>query len=177
MEKNAIDFNFELCNYKENLRAFAMSFTHNIDDADDLVQDTFVKAIRYAKNFKKGTNLKAWLYMILRNTFINGYHRKNLARTFMDNNVDISIQPGIHTTSNKGIGKCIMNDISNALKKLEPQYLIPFIKNFEGYKYHEIAEEMKIPIGTVKTRIHVARRILKANLKMYGEPFTNQEPL
>lgn len=172
MKTSSTDFNFELCNYKENLRAFAMSFTHNIDDADDLVQDTFVKAIRYAKNFKKGTNLKAWLYMILRNTFINSYRRKNLARSFMDNNVDISIHPGKNTTSNMGVGKCILNDLNNALKKLEPQYAIPFIKNFEGYKYHEIAEEMKIPIGTVKTRIHLARKILKSNLKMYKEQFT-----
>jgi RNA polymerase sigma factor (sigma-70 family) len=170
MKTPSTDFNFELCNYKENLRAFAMSFTQDIDDADDLVQDTFVKAIRYANNFKKGTNLKAWLYMILRNTFINSYRRKNLARVFMDTNVDVNVHSG--TTLNMGVGKCILNDINHALKNLEPQYSIPFIKYFEGYKYHEIAELMKIPIGTVKTRIHVARKILKSNLKMYQGQFT-----
>jgi RNA polymerase sigma factor (sigma-70 family) len=175
METPSTDFDFELCSYKENLMAFAMSFTHNIDDADDLVQETFLKAVRYAKKFKKGTNLKAWLFMILRNTFINSYRRKNLAKIFMDDNVDININPGMGVTFNLGVGKCVMNDINRALKRLEPQYYIPFIKYFEGYKYHEIAELLKIPIGTVKTRIHVARGILKSTLKMSKERFSGPD--
>lgn len=175
MKTPSTEFNLELCGYKENLRAFALSFTHNVDDADDLVQDTFVKAIRYARNFKKGTNLKAWLFMILRNTFINSYRRKNLAKVFMDNNVDININPGTGATYNRGVGKCIMNDINIALKGLEPQYYFPFMRYFEGYKYHEIAKTLRIPIGTVKTRIHIARGILKSNLKMYEERFSKLE--
>lgn len=76
MKESSPEFHFELCRYKEKLWSFAMSYTHNADDADDLVQDTFLKAIRYAENFKQGTNLKAWLFMILKNTFLNNYRKK-----------------------------------------------------------------------------------------------------
>lgn len=166
------DFNFELCRYKENLWSFAMSYTHNVEDADDLVQDTFLKALRYAKNFKKGTNLKAWLFMILKNTFLNSYRKRKLIKKILDDQTDISFHSGIKTTLNLGLGKCIMDDIHEALKNLQPQYYDPFVRYFEGYKYHEIAKELNIPIGTVKTRIHIARGNLKSNLKMYQEQFS-----
>jgi len=165
------DFNFELCSFKENLWSFAMSYTHNVEDADDLVQDTFLKAIRYAKNFKKGTNLKAWLFMILKNTFLNSYRKKRLIKKIIDDQTDISFHSGINAVVNMGLGKCMMDDIHEALKNLPPQYYIPFVRYFEGYKYHEIAKELNIPIGTVKTRIHIARGSLKSNLKMYREEF------
>lgn len=169
------DFNFELWSYKENLRSFAFSFTQNDDDADDLVQDTLLKALRYAKNYKPGTNLKGWLYMILRNTFINNYRRKNLSKRFMNYSVDITkISSSLGAIHNTGVGKCIINDVFSALDHLQPQYCTPFVMYFEGYKYHEIAEKLNIPIGTVKTRIHVARGILKTNLKAYKDQVFNE---
>ncbi|MNY44475.1 ECF RNA polymerase sigma factor SigW [compost metagenome] len=67
------------------------------------------------------------------------------------------------------MGKFVMEDIDKAMGKLEPEYSVPFLKYFEGYKYHEIAEELNIPIGTVKTRIHIARQSLKFQLKMYAK--------
>jgi RNA polymerase sigma-70 factor (ECF subfamily) len=73
--------------------------------------------------------------------------------------------------TNKGENKFIMDDINKALEKLQPEYSGPFLRYFEGYKYHEIAEELNIPIGTVKTRIHMARQILKQQLKMYQNSF------
>ncbi|WGQ10678.1 RNA polymerase sigma factor [Pedobacter gandavensis] len=168
------DFNFQLWSYRESLRTFAFAFTQNDDDAEDLVQDTLLKALRYAKNFKQGTNLKGWLYMILRNTFINNYRRKNLSKRFMNYHVDLtSITSCLGATHNTGVGKCIIDDVFSALDQLQPQYCIPFVKYFEGYKYHEIAEELNIPIGTVKTRIHVARSILKTHLKAYQDEFFN----
>ncbi|WP_316752450.1 RNA polymerase sigma factor [Pedobacter gandavensis] len=174
MNTTTIDFNFQLWSYKDNLRSFALAFTQNDDDADDLVQDTMLKAIRYEKNFKHGTNLKGWLYMILRNTFINSYRRRNLAKTFMNYGVDITTTgAALGASHNSGMGKCILNDIQCALKKLQPQYYTPFVKYFEGYKYHEIAKELNIPIGTVKTRIHVARGLLKNDLKSYQDQFFN----
>ena len=164
-----IDFNFELCRYRENLWSFAMSYTHNVEDADDLVQDTFLKALRYAKNFKTGTNLKAWLFMILKNTFLNSYRKRKLIKKILDDQRDLSFHSGIRGTQNLALSKCIMDDIHQVLKNLQPQYSDPFMRYFEGYKYHEIAKALNIPIGTVKTRIHIARGNLKSKLKMYQE--------
>lgn len=176
MNTNAFDFNFELCSYKDSLRSFAMSFTHNADDADDLVQETMLKAIRYAARFKDGTNLKGWLYMILKNTFINYYRRNIRIKNFMVNQVDVSLDAmDSGATHNQGVNKCVMDDINRALNLLQPQYVIPFLRYFEGYKYHEIAIELAIPIGTVKTRIHIARSILKKNLKMYEDKVFSNE--
>lgn len=173
METNLNQFNRELYVHREALRAFAFSFTKDNDDADDLVQDTLLKAIHYAQKFQEGTNLKGWLYTILKNTFINNYRRKTKINSFVSVTDDISSeQLKFSASRNKGEGQCTMDDIHKALNKLQPEYYIPFMKYFEGYKYHEIAEELHIPIGTVKTRIHVARGILKNNLKMYKEQFS-----
>lgn len=83
-----------------------------------------------------------------------------------------SAQLQTSATGNSGENKFIREDIHNAMKKLHPEYLIPFVKYFEGFKYHEIAEMLQIPIGTVKTRIHIARVLLKKNLKIYSKEFT-----
>ena len=165
-------FNTQLYTFKDCLKGFAMTFTKDDDDANDLVQDTLLKAIRYSNSYHEGTNLKGWLYTILRNTFINDYRRKKHGKTMITVTEDISSQQlVISAAHNKCENKFMMEDIQVALKNLEPNYRIPFIKYFEGYKYHEIAEELHIPIGTVKTRIHVARVILKKNLKMYSDEF------
>ncbi len=172
METKMTDFNHELYMYKDSLRSFAYSFTKDADDADDLVQDTLLKAIHYATKFKEGTNLKGWLYTILKNTFINSYRRKTKINSMVSVTEEISSdQLRFSASNNKGENKCMMDDIHKALDKLQPEYYIPFMKYFEGYKYHEIAIELQIPIGTVKTRIHAARVILKNNLKMYQELF------
>lgn len=173
MENKTTNFNHELYLYKDSLRSFAFSFTKDADDADDLVQDTLLKAIHYAAKFKDGTNLKGWLYTILKNTFINSYRRKTKINSLVSVTDEItSDQLKFSASNNRGENKCMMDDIHKALDKLQPEYYIPFIKYFEGYKYHEIAEELRIPIGTVKTRIHAARGILKNNLKMYQEQFS-----
>lgn len=172
METIRTDFNSQLYTHKDGLLSFAMSFTKDTDDAADLVQDTLLKAIHYAQNFKEGTNLKAWLYTILRNTFINTYRRKQRVKTMVTVTDEISSdQLRFSSTNNQGENKCTMDDINKALAKLQPCYSVPFLRFFEGYKYHEIADELNIPIGTVKTRIHLARGILKKNLKMYHEQF------
>ena len=74
-------------------------------------------------------------------------------------------------SNNLGENKFMMEDINKAMKGLQPEYAIPFLKYFEGYKYHEIADELQIPIGTVKTRIHMARQVLKGSLKMYAQEY------
>lgn len=174
MNTNPLEFNAQLYSLKDNLRRFAMSFTRNDDDADDLVQDTMLKAIRYSSRFETGTNLKSWLFMILKNTFINNYRRKHKFNVFMsENSIDVADNIPDNSSYNLGESKCILDDIHKVLAKLPHDYQYPFIKYFEGYKYHEIARELDIPIGTVKTRIHLARAILKKNLKAYKTRLRN----
>ena len=171
MKTDLLDFNQQLFTLKDSLRNFAISFTRNEDDADDLVQDTMLKAVRYAEKFETGTNLKSWLYMILKNTFINNYRRKNKLKSYMAESIGLMDSYESNSSRNTGESKCILDDIHRVLNKLPHEYYYPFIKYFEGYKYHEIADELKIPIGTVKTRIHCARIVLKKNLKMYRSEF------
>lgn len=170
MKTDSLDFNGQLYSLRENLRRFAVSLTRNDEDAEDLVQDTMFKAIKNSERFEAGTNLKSWLYMILKNTFINNYRRKNRMNYFMtENSRDIANNLEISSSSNHGESKCILNDIYYLLERLPYEYYYPFIKYFEGYKYQEIANELQIPIGTVKTRIYCARVLLKKNLRVYKE--------
>ncbi|WP_442592111.1 RNA polymerase sigma factor [Pedobacter sp. AW31-3R] len=162
------DFNCQLYSYKDSLHAFALSFTKDREDANDLVQDTMLKAINYAAHFKEGTNFKAWLYTIMKNTFINNYRRSTRTHAILTVTDEISSDKLHYSASvNDSDSKFLMEDIYKALGKLQPDYYVPFLKYFEGFKYHEIAEQLDIPIGTVKTRIHVARQLLKKSLKMH----------
>lgn len=162
----------EICSHRSCLESFALKFTNDIEDANDLVQDTIIKAIRYHNLYKQGTNLRGWLYTIMRNTFINDYRKGSKRNAIMETSEDLSsYQLRSSATMNQGENKFIMEDIHKALGRLQPDYSRPFLRYFEGYKYHEIAEELQIPIGTVKTRIHMARQILKAQLKMYRDKF------
>lgn len=163
-----ITLNNEICNHRSCLEAFAMKFTNDVEDANDLVQDTIIKAIRYHNLYKQGTNLRGWLYTIMKNTFINDYRKGNRRNAVIQTCEDIySFQLLATAQNNQGENKFMMEDINKAMDKLQPEYSRPFLRYFEGYKYHEIAMEMNIPIGTVKTRIHMARQFLKQQLKMY----------
>ena len=163
-----IEFNTLVMHQASSLKIYALHFTHDADDANDLVQDTILKAITYYNKFKEGTNLKGWLYTIMKNTFINNYRRFVKINTFVTKTDEISSsQLSYSATVNGGEPKFVMDDIKRALSKLQQVYYVPFTMHFEGYKYHEIADHLAIPIGTVKTRIHVARKLLKKSLKAY----------
>jgi RNA polymerase sigma-70 factor (ECF subfamily) len=163
-----IEFNTLVMRQASSLKMYALHFTHDADDANDLVQDTMLKAITYYNKFKEGTNLKGWLYTIMKNTFINNYRRFVKINTFVTKTDEISSsQLSYSATVNGGEPKFVMDDIKKALSKLQEEYYVPFTMYFEGYKYHEIADHLDIPIGTVKTRIHVARKLLKKSLKAY----------
>ena len=153
-----------------SLRMHALNFTKDIEDANDLVQDTMLKAIRFYQNFQEGTNFKGWLFVIMKNTFINNYRKSAKAKTLITQDDEISSANLMYSSEkNASVGKMIVDDIQKALNQLPEVYSQPFIKYFEGFKYHEIADELQIPLGTVKTRIHVAREMLKKYLKTYAK--------
>lgn len=171
-----IEFNTLVMRQAGSLKMYALHFTHDSEDANDLVQDTLLKAITYYNKFKEGTNLKGWLYTIMKNTFINNYRRFIKISAFVTKSEDISSSNLLFSSSkNQGESKFVMDDIRRALDKLPDEYYIPFIRYYEGHKYHEIADYLNIPIGTVKTRIHVARKLLKKSLKPYEHP--NKKPV
>lgn len=165
---NSIEFNSLVIQHSDSLKSYAKNFTKDHEDANDLVQDTLVKAITYFKNFREGTNLKGWLYTIMKNTFINNYRRVTRSNYFITKEEEISsANLVVSSTKNLGENKFMMEDINSALSNLPEDYYTPFTMYFEGYKYHEISEHLDIPIGTVKTRIHVARKTMKKTLSAY----------
>lgn len=163
-----LEFSYSLNKLSSSLKPFALKLTRDRDDANDLLQDTMVKAFTNRDKFTDGTNLKAWLYTIMKNTFITNYQRMVRRATFVDttdnlhfiNSTDSKIENGAY-------GSFAMDDITAAIDGLEGVYKVPFMMHFRGFKYHEIAEELDIPIGTVKNRIHIARKLLKENLLVY----------
>ncbi len=153
------------------LRGLAMQLTKNRDDANDLVQETMLKALKYKSRFHEG-NLKGWLFTILRNSFINQYRRMAKRKTFIDTTVNAYfIDMPVQKADNQAELRFIRKDLEKAISELSPDYRVLFMLNMEGFKYHEIAEELNMPIGTVKTRIFVARRMLRKKLAAYGEEF------
>jgi len=167
-----IPFESMVIKEKKSLRNLAFQLTKNSDDAEDLVQDTMLKALKYKDKFLEGTNFKGWLFTILKNTFINNYRRMVKRNTFIDtsdNSYFIDIPT--HKTDHQAELNFIRKDLETAIKGLQKELKVTFLLNMEGFKYHEIAEELNIPIGTVKTRIFVAKRLLRKKLSVYGSEF------
>lgn len=161
-----VQFNSLIVRQINLINLYAHYFSHDADVANDLMQDTMLRAISNYTKFKEGTNIKGWLFTIMKNIFINDYRR--LARNgFAQKNI---LFTGLNSINNQGEAKFIIDDIKEALNKLPKEYCVPFTMYYEGHKYHEIAECLIIPIGTVKTRIHIARMILKKALKPYSTP-------
>jgi RNA polymerase sigma factor (sigma-70 family) len=175
---HAIPFESMVQKESSSLRSLAMQLTKNIDDANDLVQDTVLKALKYQDKFSEGTNFKGWLFTIMKNSFINNYRRMVKRNTFLDatDNTYFLDLPS-HRTENQGELNFIRKDLDVAIKSLPIELKITFMLNIEGFKYHEIAEELNIPIGTVKTRIFVAKRILRKKLSVYGKEFGYDKPV
>jgi RNA polymerase sigma factor (sigma-70 family) len=162
-------FNLMVTEHASSLNAYALKFTKDTDDAQDLIQDTMLKAIRYFHKFDPDTNLKAWLFVIMKNTFINNFRKNRKIQPFISQE-ELSSANLIRTATRNGSeGNFVMKDIKKAISKIPEAYAFSFVRYFEGYKYHEIAQELNIPIGTVKTRIHQARELLKKQLQFYRE--------
>ena len=167
-DMTALEFSYAITQSTKALKPFALRLTRDMDDAADLLQDTVLKAFVHKDKFSEGTNLKAWMYTIMKNTFITNYQKLVKRRTFIDTTENLHfINSTQFTTRNDGEQKFTMDDIQKALSTLENSFREPFMMYFHGYKYHEISDKLSIPIGTVKNRIHLARKELKDVLKMY----------
>ncbi len=163
LEFNSID------QVSQSLRPFALKLTKDVEEANDLLQETMLKAFTNRDKFAEGTNLKAWLYTIMKNTFITNYQRLVRRNTFIDTTDNLHyINSSENTTENLAYSEFALEDINHAIDNLDDAYKTPFMMHFRGFKYHEIAERLSIPIGTVKNRIHIARKELKAKLRQYA---------
>ena len=165
----AIEFTNHIGKVSKSLRPFALRLTKDVEDANDLLQDTLLKAFTNRDKYTDGTNLKAWLYTIMKNTFITNYQRMVRKNTFIDTTDNLHyINSMESSTDNMAYSSFAQDDINRAVNGLEDTYKTPFMMHFRGFKYHEIAAKLNIPIGTVKNRIHIARKELKGQLKVYA---------
>ncbi len=160
-----IEFQQRYNEYHDLLFGFAMKLTRNLDNANDLMQETACRAFRHRGKFTIGTNFKAWMTTIMRNTFINGYRKKRTR-----NKVEAPIEDFLFAIENKTINgtaesSVMMNELEALLGKLSTTYRIPFVMFVKGYQYQEIAEQLDIPIGTVKSRIYSARQNMQKMIK------------
>ena len=165
---STIEFDQLLMNNTEFLKPFAVTLTRDNEVAKDLLQETMYRALANKEKYNTGTNIKAWLYTIMRNIFINNYRRKAKQNTIFDNTPnDYLLDYNQQTISNRAEGVLSMKGIQAAIHNLPHIFRNPFMLYFEGYKYHEIAEMLAEPLGTIKSRIHFARKLLKEQLTRF----------
>ncbi len=164
----AMEFNYQLTNLSGNLERFALSLTSNMEDAKDLLQETFLKAISYRDKFEDNTNLKAWTFTIMKNTFINNYRRAVKSNTTFDHTDDLYF---LNLKQESGYNNPDSNistkEIEKKINLLEDEFRVPFLMHTQGYKYKEIADKLDLKIGTVKSRIFFTRKKLMESLKDY----------
>ncbi|MCL1615524.1 sigma-70 family RNA polymerase sigma factor [Bacteroides sp. ET71] len=159
-------FATELVGVQDDLLRFAYKLTADRDEANDLLQDTSLKALDNEEKYEPATNFKGWIYTIMRNIFINNYRRIVREQTFIDtteNQYHLNTPQGEAFESTESTYDLKeMHRIVNALPK---EYRIPFSMHIAGFKYREIAEKLNIPLGTVKSRIFFTRQRLQQELK------------
>jgi RNA polymerase sigma-70 factor (ECF subfamily) len=162
----AIEFSHKLIALESKLQYFANLLTSNEEDAKDLVQDTFYKALINKDKFQPDTNLKAWTYTIMKNTFINNYRRNVKSNTILDISEDLYYLRNMARSDDESAeSKLAVEDIHKTINSLEEEHRKPFEMHTAGYKYKEIADSLHLSIGTVKSRIFFTRKKLMDGLK------------
>ena len=143
-----------------------MTLTRNGEDAKDLMQETVYKAFKNLKQFKVGSNFRAWMAMIMRNAFINKYRKDKRKHSFENNFDAININ---HLTKqavyNEGTSNSMVSELKSLINELNEDLQKPFLLHYIGFKYEEIAQKMNLPLGTIKSKIHHARKELKRKIK------------
>jgi RNA polymerase sigma-70 factor (ECF subfamily) len=158
----------KLLGLQSNLTSFAFQLTANKESAMDLVQDTTLKVLDNEEKYVDNVNFKGWVFTIMRNIFINNYRRRVRSSTVIDTTEDfyhlnLSQQSGFETPE----GTYAVKEISSVIKTFTEEYRVPFSMYLAGYKYNEIADQLDLPLGTVKSRIFFARKRLQKVLKDY----------
>ncbi len=168
MIMSAIDFNTNFDKQASMLQAFAYNLTKNVEDAKDLFQETAYRAIVNRDKFRPGTNFKAWLFTIMKNIFINNYRKKVKANTLIDSTANnYYINSGHHTVKNAAASDIMMKELHQIIDSIDESTRVPFMMYYEGFKYQEIADQLELPLGTVKSRIFFARKELKELIQDY----------
>jgi len=162
------EFSSMIISHQDFLRQLALKLTKSNNDSDDLMQETLFKALKNREKFQEGTNIKGWLYTIMKNTFINAYRKRKNQNTFIDeteNKYFINMRETEKSVSTDSIvdHKYVMKQVNS----IDKTYLETFMMYYNGYKYEEISEILDIPLGTVKSRIFLARRKMMDKLKDY----------
>jgi RNA polymerase sigma factor (sigma-70 family) len=164
----AIEFTHQVASLRPLLQIFTRRFTHDRDESLDLVQDTMLKALTYQEKFRSDTNLKGWLFTIMRNTFINGYRKNQRSKTANDTSKDLyMLNIEDEHTFNRPHESMEFKEIWWRVNNIREELMIPFKMYASGYKYHEIAEHLELPIGTIKNRIFHARKEIQKKLQGY----------
>ena len=155
-----------LLGMQSELRRFAMKLTADAEDANDLLQETSLKALDNEEKYTPDTNFKGWMYTIMRNIFINNYRKTVRDQTFVDQtenlfHLNLPQDSGFESTE----GNYDLKEIRKIVHSLPKEYRVPFSMYVSGFKYREIAEKLALPIGTVKSRIFFTRQRLQKELK------------
>ncbi|PWN08211.1 sigma-70 family RNA polymerase sigma factor [Rhodohalobacter mucosus] len=170
------DFNDEIIPHLDALYNFGLRLTSDPNDAEDLVQDTIVKAYRFFSSYEKGTNAKAWLFRILKNSYINNYRKKSKKPQEVDYDEVATFYETIRAErtetsdlEDKMFRELIDDDISNALDEIPEDFrTVVLLCDVEDFTYEEIANMLDVPIGTIRSRLHRGRNLLKAQLMDYA---------
>ena len=170
-------FNVEFMPFVDSMYNFAFRLTNDEDDANDLMQDTYLKAFRFINSFERGTNAKAWLFRILKNSFINDYRQKSKEPSKVDyqevettynslDDAEVTVTTDLRLDT---VQDMIGDEVANALNSLPVDFrTVIILCDIEGFTYEEMAKILDIPIGTVRSRLHRARNLLKEKLRSYA---------
>lgn len=162
------DFNRQILVNSEFLKPFATTLTKDTETAKDLLQETMYRALANRDKYKIGTNIKAWLYTIMRNIFINNYRRRINQQTVNDGSLnDFMLDYKQASLTNSAESGMRVKEIEAAIFRLPDIFKNPFLLYFNGFKYSEISMILTEPLGTIKSRIHFARKLLKEQVERY----------
>lgn len=154
-----MEFNSMVLNHSESLKPFAISLTRDHEEAKDLCQQTLYRAFAYRENYEQGTNIKAWLFTIMRNIFINDYRRNVRKKNVLD-----TVKYSQTLYANSSEVNLRLREIETAIYRLPSIFKTACLLYLQGYKYHEIALALNEPLGTIKSRIHFAKKVLQKQL-------------
>ena len=170
------DFNDEILPHLDAIYNYALKLTANVSDAEDLVQDTIVKAYRFFSSYERGTNAKGWLFRILKNSYINNYRKTSRQPDKVDYDGIEPFYENIrseqsNTTDMESVmyGQMMDDTITSALNRLSEDFrTVVLLSDIEGFTYEEISNMMDVPIGTIRSRLHRGRNLLKIELSDYA---------